>query len=191
MQTRAAGHVEPGRRCHCQRGLDLVHVRHPWPGGVWPCKRRDLAVHTAARGGVCGTWRSYQLGGPRNDRNAHDRRADRGRELSSGLRYLLDHHPIGRFGKAIEVAHAILFLASDEASFITGANLAVDGGYTAQGRPTALAARLHGAAPHGTADSCGARWCWHRGYSRWPCAARLVRCAARQRSPGWLPHLER
>jgi NAD(P)-dependent dehydrogenase (short-subunit alcohol dehydrogenase family) len=47
-------------------------------------------------------------------------------------KWLLAHHPIGRFGQPIEVAHAILFLASDEASFITGANLAVDGGYTAQ-----------------------------------------------------------
>jgi NAD(P)-dependent dehydrogenase (short-subunit alcohol dehydrogenase family) len=47
-------------------------------------------------------------------------------------KWLLAHHPIGRFGQPIEVARAILFLASDEASFITGANLAVDGGYTAQ-----------------------------------------------------------
>lgn len=48
------------------------------------------------------------------------------------LEWLLKMHPIGRFGKPEEVANAILFLASDEASFITGANLAVDGGYTAQ-----------------------------------------------------------
>jgi NAD(P)-dependent dehydrogenase (short-subunit alcohol dehydrogenase family) len=47
-------------------------------------------------------------------------------------KWLLAHHPIGRFGQPAEVAAAILFLASDEASFITGANLAVDGGYAAQ-----------------------------------------------------------
>jgi NAD(P)-dependent dehydrogenase (short-subunit alcohol dehydrogenase family) len=41
-------------------------------------------------------------------------------------------HPIGRIGQPAEVAHAILFLASDEASFITGAVLPVDGGYLAQ-----------------------------------------------------------
>jgi NAD(P)-dependent dehydrogenase (short-subunit alcohol dehydrogenase family) len=39
--------------------------------------------------------------------------------------------PIGRVGKAIEVAYPILFLASDEASFITGAELAIDGGISA------------------------------------------------------------
>jgi len=41
-------------------------------------------------------------------------------------------HPMGRLGEPEEVAQAILFLASDEASFITGAILAVDGGYLAQ-----------------------------------------------------------
>lgn len=41
-------------------------------------------------------------------------------------------HILNRFGTADEVASAILFLASDEASFITGTCLMVDGGYTAK-----------------------------------------------------------
>jgi NAD(P)-dependent dehydrogenase (short-subunit alcohol dehydrogenase family) len=41
-------------------------------------------------------------------------------------------HPMGRIGEPNEVASAILFLASDDASFITGAILPVDGGYLAQ-----------------------------------------------------------
>jgi NAD(P)-dependent dehydrogenase (short-subunit alcohol dehydrogenase family) len=40
--------------------------------------------------------------------------------------------PLGRLGRAEEVANAILFLASDEASFITGTELIVDGGFTAR-----------------------------------------------------------
>lgn len=41
-------------------------------------------------------------------------------------------HPVKRLGEPREVANAILFLASDEASFITGVILPVDGGYMAQ-----------------------------------------------------------
>jgi len=39
---------------------------------------------------------------------------------------------MNRVGEAIEIANAILFMASDEASFITAAHLLVDGGYTGQ-----------------------------------------------------------
>jgi len=42
------------------------------------------------------------------------------------------NHPMGRLGEPDEVARAIAFLASDDASFITGAILAVDGGYLAR-----------------------------------------------------------
>jgi len=43
----------------------------------------------------------------------------------------LVHIPMGRFGEAKEIAQAVLFLASDEASFVTGATFMVDGGITA------------------------------------------------------------
>jgi NAD(P)-dependent dehydrogenase (short-subunit alcohol dehydrogenase family) len=43
----------------------------------------------------------------------------------------LVHVPMGRFGEAIEIARAALFLASDESSFVTGSEMVVDGGITA------------------------------------------------------------
>jgi len=45
-------------------------------------------------------------------------------------RALLDHIPLGRAGTPREIAYAALFLVSDEASYITGSVLVVDGGWT-------------------------------------------------------------
>src|SRR4029453_15061688 len=47
--------------------------------------------------------------------------------------------PLGRVGTPMEVAHAGLFLASDEASYITGVSLPADGGYTGRGGGAAAA----------------------------------------------------
>ena len=48
------------------------------------------------------------------------------------LKRMNEECPIGRIGRPEEVAQAVLFLASDESSFVTGAALSVDGGMTAQ-----------------------------------------------------------
>lgn len=52
----------------------------------------------------------------------------------AGIRRQFDEmHPIGRVGRIEEVANVCLFLASDEASFVTGANYTVDGGISVKG----------------------------------------------------------
>jgi 3-oxoacyl-[acyl-carrier protein] reductase len=43
---------------------------------------------------------------------------------------LLTKHPIGRFGRGEEVADACVLLCADEAGFMTGANISIDGGYS-------------------------------------------------------------
>ena len=40
--------------------------------------------------------------------------------------------PLGRYGQLDEVAYGVLYLASDESSFVTGSELVIDGGWTAQ-----------------------------------------------------------
>jgi NAD(P)-dependent dehydrogenase (short-subunit alcohol dehydrogenase family) len=99
---------------------------------------RDSAGYNAAKHGVVGLTKTaaleYSKDGVRVNAigpgyidtpllNALDR------EMYDGL---VNLHPIGRLGKAEEVAELAVFLASDKASFVTGSYHLVDGGYTAQ-----------------------------------------------------------
>jgi NAD(P)-dependent dehydrogenase (short-subunit alcohol dehydrogenase family) len=51
-------------------------------------------------------------------------------DMEAVRRALVPLHPIGRLGQSAEIANGALFLASDESSFMTGADLVMDGGYT-------------------------------------------------------------
>ncbi|MGI9475279.1 MAG: SDR family NAD(P)-dependent oxidoreductase [Hyphomicrobiaceae bacterium] len=53
-------------------------------------------------------------------------------DTESARQQALNLHPIGRLGVADDIALGIVFLASDDAGFMTGSGLVVDGGYTAQ-----------------------------------------------------------
>ena len=55
-----------------------------------------------------------------------------GGETSDMANYLASLHPIGRLGKAIEIAEPVVWLASEASSFVTGQSIVVDGGFIAQ-----------------------------------------------------------
>jgi len=55
-----------------------------------------------------------------------------GEQGSKDREMLASLHPVGRLGKPDEIAHAVLYLASDSASFTTGISLPVDGGFLAK-----------------------------------------------------------
>ena len=63
---------------------------------------------------------------------AHTPLTARGYADPERYQWVLDRTPIGRVGVADDIAYGILYLASDEASFVTGAELVIDGGMTAQ-----------------------------------------------------------
>lgn len=95
------------------------------------------AAYTAAKGGVVNMTRTLAIEAAQKGVRVNALGpgyidtplvADLDQEL---LNELISLHPIGRLGRSEEIANAFLFLASDEASFVTGAHLLVDGGFTA------------------------------------------------------------
>jgi 3(or 17)beta-hydroxysteroid dehydrogenase len=62
-----------------------------------------------------------------------ERRANQdGTDVASQRADLVKLHPLGRLGTAEDIASGIVFLASEESSFMTGTELVIDGGYTAR-----------------------------------------------------------
>ncbi|KQW72779.1 glucose 1-dehydrogenase [Methylibium sp. Root1272] len=53
-------------------------------------------------------------------------------DVEGGRQVISKMHPIGRMGEPDDIAYGVLYLASDESAFVTGSELVIDGGYTAQ-----------------------------------------------------------
>ena len=115
----------------------LVGLTGPAPAEELP---EGAGAYVAAKHGVAGLTKQYAVTfGPRGVRvNAIapgyivTPMTEPAREIDGGVAYLESLHPIGRLGQPEEIAAAAAFLASDDASFITGVILPVDGGYTAR-----------------------------------------------------------
>jgi len=101
---------------------------------------RGIGAYAASKHGVVGLTRTAALDyiGQNIRINAVCPGATRTRILADWFQdpkveeFILSRHPIGRIAEPEEIGRAVLFLASDDASFVVGQALAVDGGLTAQ-----------------------------------------------------------
>lgn len=108
------GHRRDGAYNVAKAGLEMLTK----------CIALDFAPSNVRCNNVSPAWVETEM----NRDNLKRLREEGGEELRQALAL----HPLGRFGRPEDVAYAVLFLASDEASWITGVSLLVDGGYTSQ-----------------------------------------------------------
>jgi meso-butanediol dehydrogenase / (S,S)-butanediol dehydrogenase / diacetyl reductase len=141
--------------------VTFLSVKHAWPSlrrgaaarpggaavvlvgstaGVRGSMTNPRSAHTVARGGIVAlTMQLAAEGAPHGIRancvspGLVRTPATEGDLLAedSPMRDIDRSVPLGRFGRPVEVARCAAFLASDEASYVTGANLMVDGGWSA------------------------------------------------------------
>lgn len=110
-----AGKVsQPGRMTYSAAKAAILRITG---NAAMQLQKQNIRVNSVSPGW---TWSSIMHGATNNRREKADAVA-------------APFHMLGRTGSPDEVAEAVLFLCSDSARFITGADIAVDGGYTAMG----------------------------------------------------------
>ncbi|KLI98725.1 SDR family NAD(P)-dependent oxidoreductase [Luteimonas sp. FCS-9] len=105
---------------------------------------RGMAAYNAVKGGVANLTRALAIDHGRDGVRVNavcpsftrtGMTADKQRDEAT-VQAFLDRIPLGRLGEPVDIARAVLFLASDDAGFVTGVNLPVDGGVSASnGQP--------------------------------------------------------
>ena len=104
-------------------GGDFSSPQYQASKGAVRILTKSVAIQYASEGIRCNSVHPAPI---ETDMTA-DVRADKNR-----LADIVRRIPMGRYGKPEEVAYAVLYLASNESSFVTGSELVVDGGWTAQ-----------------------------------------------------------
>jgi NAD(P)-dependent dehydrogenase (short-subunit alcohol dehydrogenase family) len=94
------------------------------------CMAIDFAADRIRVNSICPAWIRTEM----NREQLREMEGVPDRVYPPGVTFndLLQMHPIGRLGEPEDVAWAAVYLASDEARWVTGASLMVDGGYTAR-----------------------------------------------------------
>jgi NAD(P)-dependent dehydrogenase (short-subunit alcohol dehydrogenase family) len=108
-------------------GQPLQGVYNVTKGGIdvlTKCMALDFAKHHIRVNNVNPAWVKTEM----NEKELAEMKACGGKEWEEVLRL----HPIGRLGEPQDVAWAVVYLSSDEASWVTGTSLLVDGGYLCQ-----------------------------------------------------------
>jgi NAD(P)-dependent dehydrogenase (short-subunit alcohol dehydrogenase family) len=109
-------------------GAPDVPPYHASKGAVSLMTRTDALIYAADRVRVNSIHPGY-IWTPMVEKHLRDSGVD---DMQAGRRDLSALHPIGRVGEPDDIAWGVVYLASDESSFVTGAQLVIDGGYTAR-----------------------------------------------------------
>jgi 3(or 17)beta-hydroxysteroid dehydrogenase len=104
-------------------GMDDSSPQYTASKGAVRLLTKTTALQYAREGIRCNSVHPGPIVTPMTER----RRAD-----PTVYRRMLSRIPLGRYGEPDEVAHGVLYLASDESAFVTGSELVIDGGWTAQ-----------------------------------------------------------
>ncbi len=104
-------------------GMDISSPQYQASKGAVRLLTKSTAIQYAAEGIRCNSVHP----GPINTPMTASRRSDPAIQS-----LMVSRVPLGRYGEPIEVAYGVLYLASDEASFVTGSELVIDGGWVAQ-----------------------------------------------------------